>query len=176
MFKSNFRLNQRVTLTEGGFSCDDIPAVVAQEELKWGRRSEPLLTRRVRELQRKLEVHHDAVMKAYRMVPKLFNQLRVAEDLLAAHPDHEALRDAAALTNAVSRERDRLVHMDTAQILLDARRARGVRPARGAVEESDAGEELGPEGGSADDADAMEDDQDEMKEAQGISSREFHER
>jgi len=56
MFKSNFRLNQRVTLTEGGFSCDDIPAVVAEEELKWGRRSEPLLTRRVRELQRKLEV------------------------------------------------------------------------------------------------------------------------
>jgi len=32
----------------------------------------------VRELQRKLEVHHAAVMKAYRMVPKLFNQLRVA--------------------------------------------------------------------------------------------------
>jgi len=52
-----------------------------------------------------------------------------------AHPDHEAVRDAAALSNAISVERDRLVHMDNAQILLNARRARGIRAPRIAEEE-----------------------------------------
>lgn len=165
MFTSNFRLNHGVTLTWEGFICEPIPAEVAKEELKWQSRTEPALNTHKGELERKIQVHHRAVMRAYREMPILYNQLCVTEALLEVHPDHQAARDAATLSNAVSRERDRLIRLDNAQILLDARKNRRNVTAASMYEE-----ELGPVGGAADEADMKQDEQ-ETKRARESAER-----
>jgi hypothetical protein len=87
------------------------------------------------------------VLKAWKEVPALYNQACVTEALLEVLPDRQADRDTAVMSNAISRERDRNVHIDNAQNILNARRNRR-RPV--------VFEELGP--------DWLTDEQDEYKE------------
>jgi hypothetical protein len=158
MFTSNFRLRERVILTENGFLCDALPEERDAEELVWKGRAKKALQVHQAELEKLLAKHHLACMEAFIEVPALFNQLCVTEALVQSSGDSKILRAAGALKNAATKERAKTENMNTAQVLLNSRRTIAAPKARRVSFESDyesGGESLGS--GSADERDRLED-------------------